>query len=240
MEAPCNVRLGLREARRKGIRLAAISLAAAGLTTAAVGCSSGSEPNQFPDQQPGEYTVEVESATFPEKQTVAETYDMALTVRNVGDRAVPDINVSVDLPGRDSTLAFAYRSEQEGVASPQRPVWVVEEGYPKLAGTEGRGGAGTASRRTFQFGTVPPGESVTMVWRVTAVQPGVEEVAWIVDAGLSPEVRAVDRTGAPPEGLFGVRISNRPTLTRVNEEGEVVPLPPDVQRRVEIEEENSD
>jgi len=130
----------LREARRKGIRLAAVALAAAGLTTAAVGCSSGGEPNQFPDQKPGEYTVEVESATFPEKQTVAETYDMALTVRNVGDRAVPDINVSLDLPGRDSTLAFAYRSEQEGVASPQRPVWVVEEGYPKLAGTEGRGG----------------------------------------------------------------------------------------------------
>jgi hypothetical protein len=53
-------------------------------------------------------------------------------------------------------------------------------------------------------------------------------------------VSAVDRSGATPEGLFEVRIANRPILTRVNRQGEVVPVGPGVERRVEIEEENSD
>ena len=79
-----------------------------------------------------------------------------------------------------------------------------------------------------------------MVWRLTAVQPGFQEVSWIVDAGLSTEVSAVDRTGSAPQGFFDVEIGNRPTLTRVNAKGQVVPVAPDVQRQVEIEEENSE
>lgn len=210
-----------------------------GLSAAAVGCSGSGNPDQFPDQPAGEYEVEVASATFPLDQRVAETYEMVLEVENTGDSAVPDINVSIDLPGRDSTLAFAYRLPQDGVAAPQRPVWVIEEGYPKLAGTIGRGGAATSSRRTFQFGTIAPGQSATMIWRLTAVQPGDQPLSWVVDAGLSPEVSAVDRSGQAPEGLFDVRITNRPLLTRVNGKGEVVPVSPEVERRVEIEEEDS-
>lgn len=222
------------------MRLGAAMLAAAALATGLVACGGSGNPNQFPDEKAGKYEVEVTSATFPDEQTVAETYDMVLSVLNSGDSAVPDINVTVDLPERDSTLAFAYRTPEEGVASPQRPVWVIEEGYPKLAGTVGRGGAGTSSLRTFQFGTLAPGEVAKMVWRLTAVQPGFQEVSWIVDAGLSTEVSAVDRTGSAPQGFFDVEIGNRPTLTRVNAKGQVVPVAPDVQRQVEIEEENSE
>ena len=211
-----------------------------GLAAGLAACSGGGEPNQFPDQQAGEYEVEVTSATFPLRQRVAETYQMVLGVENTGDEAVPDLNVAIDLPDRDSTLAFAYRTPQEGVAAPQRPVWVIEEGYPKLAGTVGRGGAATSSRQTFQFGTLAPGQTATMVWRLTAVQPGRQQVAWVVDAGLSPEVSAVDRSGGVPGGLFDVRIANRPVLTRVNRQGEVVPVPSRVEQRVEIEEENSE
>jgi hypothetical protein len=230
----------LRSPRGKAIRPAVAYLAAIGLAAGLTACSGSGEPNQFPTERAGEYEVEVTSATFPLRQKVAETYEMVLSVRNVGDEAVPDVNVSIELPERDSTLAFAYRTPQEGVAAPQRPVWVIEEGYPKLAGTVGRGGAATSSRRTFQFGTVAPGQSATMVWRLTAVQPGSQKVRWEIDAGLSPEVSAVDRSGATPEGLFEVRIANRPILTRVNRQGEVVPVGPGVERRVEIEEENSD
>ncbi len=211
-----------------------------GLGAGLVACSGGGEPNQFPDERAGEYEVTVDSATFPLRQRVAETYQMVIEVENTGDEAVPDINVTVDLPERDSTLAFAYRTPQEGVAAPQRPVWVIEEGYPKLAGTVGRGGAATSSRRTFQFGTLAPGQSATMVWRLTAIQPGRQSLSWLIDAGLSPEVSAVDRSGEAPEGLFDVRIGNRPVLTRVNRKGEVVPVAPRVQEQVEIEERNSE
>ena len=107
----------------------------------------------------GDYPVEVLAADFAAKQTIAETYDLKLAVRNSGDETIPAMAVTINLPGEGSTLAFDYRDDQVGLARPQRPVWVLEEGYPKLAGTVGRGGAGTANKRTFNFGEVKAGDS---------------------------------------------------------------------------------
>lgn len=204
------------------------------------GCAGDQEGGQFSNEQQGDYEVEVTRATFPAKQVVARTYEMRIDIENTGDEAVPAINVSVSLPGRDSTLAFAYRSEQPGLASSQRPAWVLEEGYPKLVGTTGRGGAQTSSRRTFQFGTLAPGETARTVWRVTAVQPGDFGLEWRIEAGLGLGVNAVDRSGETPTGLFEVKIGNRPRLTEIDDQGRIVPISPDEQRRLEIEEESSE
>lgn len=204
------------------------------------GCGGGSEPNQFRNEKKGDYEVDVTRATFPVNQVVARTYDMRIDVENTGDEAVPAVTVVIDLPGRDSTLAFATRSEQPGLASAQRPVWVLEEGYPKLAGTVGRGGAQTSNRRTFQFGTLAPGETARTVWRVTAVKPGDFDLSWRIEAGLGLDVNAVDRTGETPTGFFEVKVNNTPRLTEIDEQGRIVPVPPDVQRKVDTEEELSD
>lgn len=203
------------------------------------GCGGGGKPGQFSDEPKGEYEVEVTKASFPASQKVARTYELKLDVENTGDETIPALNISIGMPGRGSTLAFAYRSPQPGLAASQRPVWVLEEGYPKLSGTIGRGGAQTSSRRTFQFGSVEPGRTARTVWRLTAVKPGRFEVSWRIEAGLGPGVDAVDRSGGTPTGFFDVKVNDRPILTEIDDQGRIVPISPDEQRRLEIEEESS-
>lgn len=209
---------------------ALLSLLFGGAVLSACG---GAEPgSQFASEAQGEFPVEVIEAQFDPVQKVARTYDLTLAVRNSGDEKIPAISTTINLPGLGSTLAFAYRDRQKGLAQPQRPVWVMEEDYPKLAGTVGRGGAATASRRTFNFGELTPGETANMVWRVTAIRPGSYRVAWELSAGLGQNTRAVDSRGARPRGVLPVRINNRAQLTRVNDKGQVVPLSASEQLRI--------
>ena len=114
-----------------------------------------------------------------------------LRVRN---HYVSLLSQQAELPGMGSTLAFAYGDKQQGLAMNQRPVWVVEEGWPKLADTTGRGGANTTDRRTFEFGQLEPGETANMVWRLVAVRPGNYRVRYQVSAGLAHEALAEGRS----------------------------------------------
>lgn len=189
----------------------------------AAGCGGGKE-GQFPGEKAGDYPVEIIQASFKPSQTVAETYDLVIAARNSGDKTIPALSATLNLPGDGSTLAFAYRDRQPDLAWSQRPVWVLEEGYPKLAGTVGRGGAETANLRTFSFGELPPGDTANMVWRVTALKPGRFRLAWDLAAGLGVDVNAVDARGDRPGGSIPVRIGNKPRLTRIDENGRVVPL----------------
>jgi hypothetical protein len=122
--------------------------------------------------------------------------------------------------------SFSVRSEQEGLAIPSRPVWILEEGYPKLAGQTASAGAEAAQTDTFSFGALAPGETRAMVWNVTPVQPGTYTVHYRVAAGLQGKAKAVTADGSVPEGEFVVRISNVPPQTRVDESGKVVPIKP--------------
>jgi hypothetical protein len=121
---------------------------------------------------------------------------------------------------------FSVLSDQEGLAIPYRPVWLLEEGYPKLAGQTASAGAQAAQTNTFSFGEVPAGEQRDMVWNVTPVQPGTFTVHYRVAAGLGGKAKAVTADGSVPEGEFVVRISSAPPQTRVNGQGEVVPINP--------------
>lgn len=200
--------------------------------TVAAGCG-GEEPDQFPGEKPGDYLVQVIQSSFEPVQTVAETYDLVIAARNTGEKTIPALNATVNLPGKGSTLAFAYRDRQQGLAWSQRPVWVLEEGYPKLAGTVGRGGTETSNLRTFNFGELAPGDTANMVWRVTALKPERVKLTWELSAGLGIDVNAVTATGDRPEGSFPVLIRNKPRLTRIDERGRVVPLKPSEQLQVE-------
>ena len=145
--------------------------------------------------------------------------------------------VTIDLPGEDSTLAFNYRDDQVGLARSQRPVWVLEEGYPKLAGTVGRGGTGTASKRTFNFGEVEAGDTAKMIWRVVAVKPG-PHVSYTVSAGLSGEANALDASGETPEGVLPSVISAKPIVTKIDDNGKIVPL--SQQERLHLEQQEAE
>ncbi len=215
---------------------ALLALAAAVLIAACGG--NGEVGDQFSNEAPGDFEVAVVGAEFKPRQFVARTYDLEIAVRNAGDETVPAMVVTVDLPREDSTLAFAVRDPQPGLAQPQRPIWVMESGYPKLAGTVGRGGAATANRRTFNFGELPPGETAEMIWRVTAVEPGSYGLTYEIDAGLGADTTAVDSSGGVPRGVLPVRITDRAVLTKVDKNGNVVPLTPQEQLDVKLQEAN--
>ena len=130
--------------------------------------------------------------------------------------------------------AFAVISQQPGLARPSRPVWILEMGYPRLAGTEpgnpppgelsGAGGAEAAQTNTFSFGELEPDETAEIVWRLSAVQAGTYTVRYRVAAGLQGKAVAVTAGGGTPEGEFVVRISDAPPQTRVDDKGNVVPI----------------
>jgi hypothetical protein len=130
--------------------------------------------------------------------------------------------------------AFSVLSDQPGLAIPSRPVWILEQGYPRIAGTEagappdgeiaGSGGAETAQTNTFSFGSLDPNETTEIVFRVTAVQDGTFTVHYRIAAGLQGKAVAVNEDGSVPEGEFVVRISDVPPQTRVDDAGNVVPI----------------
>ena len=122
--------------------------------------------------------------------------------------------------------SFSVRSEQQGLAIPFRPVWILEQGFPKLAGQSASAGAQAAQTDTFSFGSLASNQTREMVWNVTPVQPGTYTVHYRVAAGLQGKARAVTADGSIPEGEFVVRISSAPPQTRVNDAGQVVPIKP--------------
>ncbi len=132
---------------------------------------------------------------------------------------------------------FSVLSDQPGLAIPSRPVWILEQGFPRLAGTEpGPGppgeiaqasGAIAVQTNTFAFGSLEPDETIDMVWRVTPVQDGTYTVHYRVAAGLQGNAVAVTDDGGEVEGEFIVQITDAPPQTRVNDAGEVVPIKPD-------------
>ena len=90
----------------------------------------------------------------------------------------------------------AIRDPQPGLAQPDRPVWVLAAGYPRLAGElDGPAGAETASPKTFDFGPLKPGETVEAVWKLSAVKTGDFEVLYEVGAGLGGKAKAETAAG---------------------------------------------
>ncbi len=205
-----------------------------------IGACGGDDEDQFANQATGEFPVEITSASLKPLQTVARTYTLKIGVRNTGDDTIPALNTAINLPGMGSTLAFAYGDKQKGLAMNQRPVWVVEEGWPKLAGTTGRGGATTADTRTFDFGALKPGATADMVWRLVAVRPGKYRLKYQISAGFGPDTSAVDNRGEVPSGILPVRITDFARLTEINAKGQVVPVSPAEQAHVEAQQESAD
>jgi hypothetical protein len=120
--------------------------------------------------------------------------------------------------------SFSVISEQPDLAIPSRPVWILEEGYPKLAGQTASAGAEAAQTDTFSFGSLDPNESREIVWRLTPVQPGTYTIHYRIAAGLQGKAVAVTGDGSVPEGEFVAVITDVPPQTRVDDSGRVVPI----------------
>ena len=217
-----------------------------GVALMAVGIASCGGERQDANEPEGDFPVQIVSADFPSKQRLAENTDLTLAVANTGDQTIPDLAITIfttsNVSGGTSTTpagssgaggnlpeaqgSFSVRSDQEGLAIPFRPVWILEQGYPKLEGESASAGAEAVQTDTFSFGPLAPNQTRSMVWNVTPVQAGTYTVQYRVAAGLQGNAKAVTADGSVPEGEFVVRISSAPPQTRVNDAGQVVPIRP--------------
>jgi hypothetical protein len=217
------------------------------LSTIAVAACGGER--QDADEPEGEFPVEVVNASFASKQRLAQTSDLTLSVANTGDETIPDLAITIwtdaeggetegdsargtetdgtpteEESGPTAAGSFSVISQQPDLAIPSRPVWILEQGYPKLAGQTVSAGAEAAQTDTFSFGALDPNETREIVWRVTPVQPGTYTVHYRIAAGLQGKAVAVTGDGSVPEGEFVVVISDVPPQTRVDDAGNVVPI----------------
>ena len=152
------------------------------------GCGGGERQDE--NEPEGNFAVEVVNATFPEQQKLAQSSNLAITVRNAGDETVPNIAVTVDrpqLPRRPSPdLADSGAPAVRGQRRSARD--------RRLPGGEGRDAARLRHGLREHVGVRPAqarrGER-TFVWKVTAVKAGPYKITWRVAAGLNGKAKAV-------------------------------------------------
>jgi hypothetical protein len=200
-----------------------------GLMVAGLAACGGGE-RQDADEPSGEFPVEIVTSKFATRQRLAQTSFLRLGVRNSGDKTIPNMAITIFVDP-NAIRPFSIRDPQTDLAAPDRPVWILENEYPKLATPGGSlselesaptAGAETANSKTFAFGSVGRGDEVDAVWKLTPVRAGDFTVHYRVDAGLTGKAKAVTADDSPATGEFVVRISSTPPQTRVNDQGQVV------------------
>jgi hypothetical protein len=153
----------------------------------------GGKERQDVNEEEGTWKVQVVSASFPGKQTLADTTELQIKVKNEDDTTLPNLAVTVD--------GFDRRDEDKQFAEPRRPIWVIEDGPTNST---------TAYTNTWAVGPVPAGQTRTLKWKVTAVRPGTYTLRWRVAAGLNGKAKAVlADDGDPAAGEFVAQVSDK-------------------------------
>lgn len=185
---------------------------------AVTGCGGGERQDE--DEPEGEFAVEVVRASFPEDQKLAKRSELEITVRNAGDRTIPNLAVTVD--------GFSFRKPDPELADPERPRFVIN-GVPKEIGgfPESKEasplGCDTAYVNTWACGPLRTGKERTFRWSVTAVQAGEFKIGWEVAAGLDGKAKAVSAGGGgAPRGSFSGNVSDEAPDVRVADDGRTV------------------
>ncbi|HEY5976536.1 MAG TPA: hypothetical protein VIT85_01660 [Solirubrobacterales bacterium] len=200
-------------------------MAALALVLGLAACGGGSSSDS--DEPEGKFEVDVVKSEFPAEQQVGQTSLMKLAVRNTGDRAIPGLTVTVSVAGEEgetSSLPFGVHDPQPELSQPDRPVWVLEEGYPHVGSSDERGGSKTSSPKTFDFGELDPGQTVEGVWKLSAVRVGEFDVTYLVGAGLGGKAKAEAAGGEAERGSFPVKISDASVDVEVTDSGEIVEI----------------
>ncbi len=202
-------------------------------------CGGGSSADS--SERPGTYQMKVIKAQFPTKQHLGGTSLLRLAIANTGAKTVPAVAVSISIAGKEgqtSSLPFGIHDPQPELAQSDRPVWVLAEGSPRIAGThnptvagdvKNPGGAETSSPKTFDLGPLKTGKSVEATWKLSAVKSGRYTVLWSLEAGLSGKAKAKTAAGVRPAGTFVVTIDQRPPATEVTDSGQIVEIGPRTQ-----------
>jgi hypothetical protein len=185
---------------------------------AVAGCGGGERQDE--NEPEGNFAVEVVRASFPEKQKLAKSSDMIVTVRNAGRETIPNIAMTVN--------GFDRRKNNPELADPSRPVFAINgvqveiAGLPEAKDASPRG-CDTAYVNTWACGPLRPNQEKTFRWSVTAVQAGEFKIDWRVAAGLDGKAKAVAAGGGPtPRGQFSGEISDEAPDVRVADDGKTI------------------
>jgi hypothetical protein len=186
---------------RRGTRAV---LATSVVALAVAGCGGG-EP-QDKNEPSGTFPMNVVHADFPKSQSLAKQEALTIAVKNTGTQEIPNLAVTVD--------SFSTRSQQQGLADPERPVWIVDEGPT---------GGTTAYTNTWALGKLAPGKTRTFTWKVTAIEPGTHTVKYRVAAGLNGKAKAKVNGQDDFQGSFTVAVSGKPAQSHVDPDtGQVI------------------
>jgi len=142
----------------------------------AAGCGGGAR--QDADEPRGEFKVEIVSASFPKSQHIAQPVQLKVRVRNADDRTLHNVAVTVETKASEgnAAIAFGLRSTDPALADSGRPVWVLNEGPA---------GGDVANVNTWSAGTLGPGESKVLVWKLVASRAGRYSIGYRVSPGLT-------------------------------------------------------
>ena len=177
---------------------------------AVAGC--GGDPRQDADEPEGTFRVEIVDASFPERQQMSEPVELKLSVRNGADEALRNVAVTVETKanGVNAPAAFGQRSLGGGLSDSERPVWILDEGPA---------GGDTAYDNTWLAGTLLPGQTRELEWKLVATKAGTYSIGYRVSPGLTGKAKAAQgRTS----GTFEVTIDDEPVPARVGRDGRVI------------------
>ncbi|HEX5609318.1 MAG TPA: hypothetical protein VFX45_04400 [Solirubrobacterales bacterium] len=197
------------------------------MAAAALLGACGGESSSDANEPGGTYRATVTTAKFPTEQNLGQTSLLRLGVRNDGNKTIPALAITIGIAGEQGTtsaLPFGIRDPQVGLAQPDRPVWVLAQTYPRLAGSSEPGGTSTSNAKTFDFGPLKPGQTTNAVWKLSAVRAGKYTLLYRVNAGLSGKAKAKTDGDVAPGGTFVTEITSDLPETTVNDEGEVVEI----------------
>ncbi len=216
-----------RQPRRGSLGAA---LAAVVVLSASLAACGGDKERQDANEPEGKFPVAVTTAKFPTEQRLAQTSNLELEIENTGSEQVPDLAVTIYTGDIKAGAPFSTRSDQPGLADPNRPVWILENGFPKVLDVSEdesdladapTAGASAAQTDTYAFGPLAAGETKRIFWQVTPVEPGTYTIHYELAAGLSGNAQAVTDDGGPVEGEFVVTITDKPPQARVDGAGNV-------------------
>src|SRR4051794_3017969 len=137
--------------------------------------------------------MNVVKAAFPSSQSLAKQEAMTIAVKNTDTREIPDLAVTID--------SFTTRSQEPGLADPNRPIWIVDEGPT---------GGTTAYTNTWAVGKVPAGATRTFVWKVTAIQAGTHTRKYPLAARLNGKGKSQGHGRSDFHGHFTAAVSPQP------------------------------
>jgi hypothetical protein len=179
------------------------------LAVLATGC--GGAARQDADEPSGEFKVQIVSATFPKRQHIAESVQMRVRVKNADDETLRNVAVTVETKPVEgnAAISFGQRSTDPALADSGRPIWVLDEGPA---------GGDVVTVNTWSAGTLGPGESKVLVWKLVASRAGRYTVGYRVSPGLTGRATAARGNTS---GTFDVTIADHPVPARVGADGRV-------------------